>query len=52
MPTQKSMEQGLFEIKERAIVCADGQTILTRTPKVSAKGQRYFINKFLGGQAL
>lgn len=47
MPTQKSMEMKLFEIKERAINNPDGSVLLTRTTKVTGKGQQYFINKFL-----
>lgn len=46
MPTQKSMNLGLFEIKETPIVRSTGTTI-SKTPKVTAKGQRYFINHFL-----
>ncbi|MCI9591621.1 MAG: oxidoreductase [Lachnospiraceae bacterium] len=49
MPTQKSMELGLFEIKETAITHADGHTTVNKTTKVTGKGQQYFINKFLGG---
>lgn len=48
MPTQKAMEQGLFEIKETTINNPDGSTRLTRAPKVTGKGQIYFVNKFLG----
>lgn len=47
MPTQKSMELGLFEIKETAISHSDGHTTVNKTPKVTGKGQQYFINKFL-----
>lgn len=47
MPTQKSMDLELFEIKERTINNADGSIRTTRTPKVTGKGQQYFINKFL-----
>lgn len=46
-PTQKSMDLGLFEIKERTITNPDGSTRITLTPKVTGKGQVYFINKFL-----
>lgn len=46
MPTQKSMELGLFEIKERVVSNADGSTRITKTPKVTGKGQVYFVNKF------
>lgn len=48
MPTQKSMELGLFEIKETVINHSDGHTSVTRTPKVTGKGQQYFVNLFLG----
>lgn len=51
MPTQKSMELGLFEIKETAITHADGHTTVTKTPKVTGKGQQYFVRKFLEGRA-
>lgn len=47
MPTQKSMEMGLFEIKETAITHSDGHTSVSKTPKVSGKGQQYFVNMFL-----
>lgn len=47
MPTQKSMEQGLFEVKERTINNPDGSVRITRTTKVTGKGQTYFVNKFL-----
>lgn len=50
MPTQKSMELGLFEIKERTVLNPDGSNRLTRTTKVTGKGQQYFINKFLGNK--
>ncbi len=46
-PTQKSMDLGLFEVKERTITNPDGSTRITLTPKVTGKGQVYFINKFL-----
>lgn len=46
MPTQKSMDQGLFEIKETSITHADGHISISKTPKVTGKGQVYFINKF------
>lgn len=46
MPTQKSMELGLFEIKESVITHSDGHTTISKTPKVTGKGQIYFINKF------
>lgn len=47
MPTQKSMELGLFEIKESTHIDGNGCNITTKTPKVTGKGQQYFINKFL-----
>ena len=47
MPTQKAMEMGLFEVKETAITNPDGSIRITRTTKVSGKGQQFFINKFL-----
>lgn len=48
MPTQKAMESGLFEIKETSIVHSDGHVTIQKTPKVTGKGQIYFVNKFLG----
>lgn len=47
MPTQKAMELGLFETKEGSYVNGSGVNITTKTPKVTGKGQQYFINKFL-----
>ena len=47
MPTQMAMELGLFEIKEGSYVNGSGANIITKTPKVTGKGQTYFINKFL-----
>lgn len=47
MPTQKAMELGLFEIKETSITHADGHISVNKTPKVTGKGQVYFISKFL-----
>lgn len=47
MPTQYSMDLDLFEIKESTHVNADGTVRITKTPKVTGKGQQYFINKFL-----
>ena len=47
VPTQKSVELGLFEVKERTINNPDGSVRLTRTTKVTGKGQVYFVNKFL-----
>lgn len=47
MPTQRSMEQGLFEVKEGSYVDGDGVNRITRTTKVTGKGQLFFVNKFL-----
>lgn len=47
MPTQRSMEMGLFEIKETNIQHPDGHVTVSKTSKVTGKGQQYFINKFL-----
>jgi anti-repressor protein len=46
MPTQKSMDMGLFEIKVRTINNPDGSVRTTKTPKVTAKGQIYFVNRY------
>lgn len=46
LPTQKAMELGLFEIKKTAITHSDGHVTVSRTVKVTGKGQQYFINKF------
>ena len=48
MPTQRSMELGLFKIKETAITHADGTVTVSKTVKVTPKAQIYFVNKFLG----
>ena len=47
MPTQLSMEQGLFRVKETVISHSDGHTSISKTPKVTGKGQTFFLNKFL-----
>ena len=47
MPTQRAMELGLFSIKETAITCPDGNIRVTKTVRVTGKGQQYFVNKFL-----
>jgi anti-repressor protein len=47
MPTQKSMELRLFEIKETSIAHSDGHTSINKTPKVTGIGQVYFVNLFL-----
>lgn len=48
MPTQKSMEMELFEVKESTVNNPDGSVRINKTTKVTGKGQQYFINKFLG----
>lgn len=48
MSTQRAMEMGLFRIKETAITHSDGRVSLNKTPKVTGKGQQYFINRFIG----
>ena len=50
MPTQKSMELGLFKIKETCVTHSDGHTSINRTPKVTGKGQIYLVNKILKKQ--
>lgn len=47
MPTQRSMNMGLFEIKETTITHSDGHTSISKTTKVTGKGQQYFVSKFL-----
>lgn len=47
MPTQRSMEMGLFEVKETTVSHSDGHISVNKTPKVTGKGQQYFINLFL-----
>ena len=49
MPTQRSMEMQLFSIKETAITHSDGHVSISKTVKVTGKGQLYFVNKFLKG---
>ncbi len=51
MPTQKSMEMGLFEVKESTVNNPDGSVRINRTTKVTGKGQVYFVNKFLEATA-
>lgn len=48
IPTQRAMEMGLFRIKETAITHSDGRVSLSKTPKVTGKGQLYFINRYKG----
>ena len=52
MPTQRSMDMGLFEIKETTINNPDGSIKISKTPKVTGKGQVYFINLFLNKEEL
>ncbi|MDE7094434.1 MAG: phage antirepressor KilAC domain-containing protein [Oscillospiraceae bacterium] len=52
LPTQRSMELGLFETKETPVIHADGHTTVSFTVKVTGKGQQYFVNKFLGIEAV
>lgn len=52
MPTQRAVEQGLFEIKETTVVHSDGHTSINKTPKVTGKGQVYFVNVFLKQRAV
>lgn len=47
MPTQRSMEMSLFEVKETSVSHSDGHISVNKTPKVTGKGQQYFINLFL-----
>ena len=47
MPTQRAVEMGLFEIKESTVVHSNGHTTINKTPKVTGKGQVYFVNLFL-----
>lgn len=49
MPTQKAMEMKLFRVKETVVTHSDGHTTISKTAKVTGKGQVYFVNKFLNG---
>ena len=51
MPTQRAVEMCLFEIKETTVVHSDGHTSINKTPKVTGKGQIYFVNQFLNVRA-
>lgn len=51
MPTQRAVEMCLFEIKETTVVHSDGYTSINKTPKVTGKGQIYFVNQFLNVRA-
>lgn len=48
VPTQRAMDLGLFRIKETTVTHADGHTTVSRTPKVTGRGQRYFIDRYWG----
>ena len=50
MPTQKAMNLGLFEVKETTIVHSDGHVSISKTTKVTGKGQVYFVTRFLDGR--
>ena len=50
MPTQRSMEMGLFQVKETVISHSDGHVTVSKTPKITGKGQQYFIGAFLSGK--
>ncbi|GAA1992561.1 phage antirepressor Ant [Isoptericola halotolerans] len=50
MPTQRSMELGLFRVKETAVTHSDGHVTISKTPKVTGKGQTYFINRYVGAE--
>lgn len=52
MPTQRSVEMGLFSIKETTVVHSDGHTSINKTPKVTGKGQIYFVNLFLRASSI
>lgn len=52
MPTQKAMELGLFEVKERTVKSPNGATMVACTTMVTGHGQTYFINKFLSGEGV
>lgn len=51
VPTQRAMDLGLFRIKETAVTHSDGHVTISRTPKVTGKGQQYFIRRYCGGLA-
>lgn len=51
IPTQRAMEMGLSRIKETAVTHSDGHVTINRTPKVTGKGQLYFMDKFKGEMA-
>lgn len=49
VPTQRAMDLGLFRIKETAVAHSDGHVTISRTPKVTGKGQQYFVKRYCGG---
>ncbi|CAB0973570.1 phage repressor protein/antirepressor Ant [Corynebacterium diphtheriae] len=49
-PTQKSMDLGIMRLKETTVVHSDGHTSVSKTPKVTGKGQEYFVSRFLDGR--
>ena len=51
MPPQRAVEMCLFEIKETTVVHSDGHTSISKTPKVTGRGQIHFVNQFLNGRA-
>ena len=51
-PTQKSMELKLFEVKETPVIHSDGNVTVSKTTKVTGKGEQYFINQFLTKKAV
>lgn len=52
MPTQRSMELGLFKVKETAVTHSDGHVTVSKTPKVTGKGQAYFVNRYTAGSEI
>ena len=52
MPTQRGMEMKLFEVKEGSYVDSNGVNVVTKTTKVTGKGQQYFVNVFLNGKSV
>lgn len=52
MPTQRAMELGLFKVKETAVTHSDGHVTISKTPKVTGKGQAYFVNRYARRDAM
>lgn len=52
VPTQRSVEQGLFRIKETAVTHSDGHVTVSRTPKVTGKGQRYLMERYCAAREI